>query len=376
MTRERSKGKKKIKVVLAGPYPKPGGMKGTYGRILDGILDSKIFQEEVEFLPLKLTLPADGNYLKRFCVDIYRFIAVMKYKPDIMHYILQKGNSVFREFPILKAAGLLRTATVVDNRGGGLQYYMTKWGKFVRRPMLRAILKAASFILVECPKDVSFVREKITDNCKRIPNSFPSSQFKRIHPANIDNFKEHNLRLIFSGRYSEKKGLLALMEALPLLSGKGFSVELHLTGQGDENIVNKMIVELVESPPPGIKVIDHGWDVDDLYGLLASCHIFIMPTTWYGEGHPNAVNEAMAAGLAMILGDWTHREDIVPEGGNIVVSPDDPQAIANAIITYAENPDILNKARHVNREWVKRYYLDSVVHPEILQVYHKLLSQP
>ncbi len=362
----------KIRVLLAGPYPAPGGMTGTYGRILENLRTSPVFAGEIEFIPHRVTLPADGNAARRMLIDLGRAAGSLRRRPDILHILMQKYRALYREFPILEAAHALGVRTVVDVRAGTLQWMLARRGARIQNAMMRRLLRRGDAVVLECVKDVAFVRETFGRGGLYLPNAILSRHFERIRPNPEPPGPGVPLRLIHSGRYSEEKGTGVLLEALRILSSRGVRAELHLTGEGREPEIQERIRRSVASPPPGIPVIDHGWDVPDLYALLASAHVFVMPTTWKGEGHPNAVTEAMMAGLGMILTDWIHREDVVPAEGAILVQPGDPGAVADAVERYAKDSALLDAARRANRRSVEERFLDRVCYPALLDLYRSL----
>lgn len=369
MKDHNSSERKRVKVVLAGPFPRPGGMQGTYGRILDGILSCPIFKEHIEFIPLRLTLPSEGNPLKRWFIDMGRYARVLAERPACIHYVLQRGRSLLREFPILTVSRFLGIRTIVDNRGGGIQDNLAENNHRVRKFLLRSILRNSDVLVMECVKDREFVKREFRREAAYVPNTIPESVFYRIRPAKMDIAAGEPIRIIYSGRYSTDKGVKTILQAMTSLSKRGVRAELHLTGESSDEEMSRLIREFCDTPPRGVRVVDHGWNVQDLYGLISSCHIFLMPTTHYGEGHPNSVNEAMAAGLAMILCDWRHREDVVPANGCRIVEPKNPGAIADAILYYAKNTEMLKKAGRSNRRQVETRFLDTSVMPVLLRAY-------
>jgi len=363
---------RKIRVLLAGPYPAPGGMPGTYGRILENLRTSPIFAEEIEFIPHRVSLPSDGNAARRMFIDLGRAGGSLRRRPDILHILMQKYRALYREFPFLEAAGALGVRTMVDVRAGTLQWMLGRAGAQLQNAMMRRLLRRGDAVVLECLKDVAFVSETFGRRSLYLPNVALARDYERVRPNPDPPGPGGALRLIHSGRYSKDKGTGVLLESLRILSSRGVRAELHLTGEGREPAILEMIRRHVESPPPGIPVIDHGWDVPDLYALLASAHVFVMPTTWHGEGHPNAVTEAMMAGLGMVLTDWIHREDIVPEEGALLVRPGDPGAVADAVERYATDPGLLDAARKANRRRVEERFLDRVCYPRLLELYRSL----
>ncbi|MHC4160104.1 MAG: glycosyltransferase family 4 protein [Planctomycetota bacterium] len=363
----------KIRVMLAGPYPHPGGMTGTYGRILNNLRTSPILAKKIELIPLRITLPADGNLIKRFMIDMVRFARSIRQKPDILHFIMQKYRSLYREYPILNIAKALGVKTIVDIRAGSLQNKLSRKGHKLQNAIMRDILRHGDAIALECKKDVPFIREHLGLEGIYIPNAVLEKDFRSTKSATLMLKKNQPLILIYSGRYWPEKGVDVMLKSLEILSKRGIKVELHLTGQGEDPELLKMINNFTEKPPEGTLVVDHGWNVPDLYGLLASAHVFVMPTYHPGEGYPNSVIEAMMAGLGMILSDWFHREDIVPEGGAIIIPPRDPAALADAVQRYINDSVLLVEAGQANRKFVEENYLDTVCYQRFLDLYKKLV---
>lgn len=363
---------KKIPVLLAGPYSKPGGMTGTFGRILNNMHQSSVFAQEVEFIPFRLTLPADGSLPKRWWIDMVRLCDSIRRKPTIMHLITQKYYSTFREYPLVRTARACGVKTIVDVRAGSLQAMLKRTTHRLQNLLMRSILLRADRLVLECKKDVPFVQNEFFRDSLFLPNTILESDFTRTVPARLTLTAGQPLKLIYSGRYTAAKGLPVMMQALDVLSARRVPVELHLTGQGAEPVIAELIRRYSAHPPPGTSLIDHGWDVPDLYALLASAHVFVMPTQHPGEGHSNSVSEAMMAGLGMILADWLHREDIVPEKGAIVVPAQNPAALADAAESYFHNPELLQMAGRTNRAFVEENYLDSICFPRLLDLYRHL----
>ena len=366
----------RISVLLAGPYPHPGGMTGTYGRILNNLRMSPVFEKDVDFIPHRVTLPADGGFVKREIIDLARGARSLIRRPDVLHFILAKFRSLYREYPILHAAKRTGVKTLVDIRAGSLQPMLERRGYRLQNGLMRSLLRAADAVVLECWKDVTFLQDQFEREGLYLPNVALASDFDRVKPSSDAPGDGRPIRLIHSGRYAHFKGTGVLLETMKILSERGLKAELHLTGQGSDPDLLREIRAYADDPPAGIRIVDHGWDVPDLYGLMASGHVFVMLTDWRGEGHPNVVTEAMMAGLAMILSDWRHREDVVPDEGAIIVPSTDHGALAAAIERFATEPGLLARAREVNRRRVKEHYLDSICYPRLLQLYKQLCSRP
>jgi len=74
--------------------------------------------------------------------------------------------------------------------------------------------------------------------------------------------------------------------------------------------------------------IEHAGYLDDVREVMARCHVFVLPS-YYGEGVPRTILEALATGRPVLTCDNVGCRDAVEHGGNgLVVAPRDPGALA------------------------------------------------
>ena len=74
---------------------------------------------------------------------------------------------------------------------------------------------------------------------------------------------------------------------------------------------------------------------------LNCSNAFVLPTQ--SEGCCNAIVEALAIGLPVISSEGAFNDDILDENNSIRVNPDDVDAIATAIKTLKDNPELCKK---------------------------------
>ena len=82
--------------------------------------------------------------------------------------------------------------------------------------------------------------------------------------------------------------------------------------------------------------------LDDVPGVLNKTDVFVLPT-YYREGVPRTILEALACGLPVITTDTPGCRDTVIEGENgFLVPPRDSRALAERMLTFLRKPDFVS----------------------------------
>ena len=136
-------------------------------------------------------------------------------------------------------------------------------------------------------------------------------------------------------RLVPQKGLDVLIAALPRLSGAAADWPVTLVGDGPEHTaLEQQARDLGVSGR--MRCLGFRSDPER---FLAEAAVFVLPSRF--EGMPNALLEAMAAGLAVIVTDASPGplEMVEPGVSGLVVPSDDPAALAKAMDALASDPE-------------------------------------
>ena len=163
-----------------------------------------------------------------------------------------------------------------------------------------------------------------------LPNPLPAAPAPALStgPFNATGF-------ITVARLVPQKGLDVLIAALPRLRGAAAVWPVTLVGDGPER-------ETLQQQAQDLGVSDRlrclGFRSDP-ERFLAEAAVFVLPSRF--EGMPNALLEAMAAGLAVIVTDASPGplEVVEPGVSGLVVPSDDPVALAEAMQGLAADPE-------------------------------------
>jgi glycosyltransferase involved in cell wall biosynthesis len=155
-------------------------------------------------------------------------------------------------------------------------------------------------------------------------------------PADLSEFNTpHGAFIVgFAGRDRPHKGINVLIDSLRWLPER-MPVHLFLMGKLEANKrVNKLI-----NNSPGKERIHLLKYREDAPAIAAACDAFIMPST-KREGLSRAVIEAMSCGTIPIVTDVGGLPELVINNqSGLVVPPENPEAIARAIMFLYEHPE-------------------------------------
>jgi glycosyltransferase involved in cell wall biosynthesis len=163
---------------------------------------------------------------------------------------------------------------------------------------------------------------------------------------------ERPLRLLFVGRMIREKGPLDAVRAVALLRDE-LAVTLDFAGSGpalDEARELSYRLGLDDI------VTLHGQLGPDALALLfGRSDVFVFPTYWK-EGFPTVLAEAMHAGLPIVTTQIRGAADHLDENVNaLFVPPRSPEAIAQAVLDLAGNPGLMASMAVSNRALVSRF---------------------
>ncbi|PCJ49781.1 MAG: colanic acid biosynthesis glycosyltransferase WcaL [Gammaproteobacteria bacterium] len=144
-------------------------------------------------------------------------------------------------------------------------------------------------------------------------------------------------KILYVGRLSAEKGIPILFDSISKLKNQNYDIELTLLGDGDDRayLENLSREKNLDSSIRFAGFVSH----EEIAKSLRDSDIFVLPS--FAEGIPVALMEAMAIGIPVIataVGGVT--ELVVDQETGLVVSPADPDSLANAITRYVDSPDL------------------------------------
>lgn len=146
------------------------------------------------------------------------------------------------------------------------------------------------------------------------------------------------IKFIFIARLLKEKGIFEFVEAAKIVKQKYPQTIFTVLGSIDTQSLGAMkqhqLDELIAS-----NLIEYPGHVNNVSEWIAKSHIFVLPS-FYREGVPRSTQEAMAVGRAIITTDVPGCRETVINGKNGFIVPKwNPQALAEKMIYFIENPE-------------------------------------
>jgi len=196
-----------------------------------------------------------------------------------------------------------------------------------------------------------------------IPNAVPVPKFLSSNSLKIYD-------ILFVGRLTQAKGVDILLKAVKILKNKHSKyLKIAIAGDGPlkENL-NNMAVEL--GVDGEVEFLGVRKDIEE---LMISSKIFVLTSRW--EGLPMVILEAMSRGMSIIATRVGGIPEIIENGKEgILISPEDPETLAQAINDLLENEELQEKLSQAAYRKVRENYSIEAYSANMLNFYGSLVN--
>ena len=193
-------------------------------------------------------------------------------------------------------------------------------------------------------------------------NSVPEASVVPLEAA-------RNVLLFTAGTEGKRKGAYVLMEALQRPELAEVDAAFHLAA-----VIEPLESQFATADLPQ-RITRQGYlPHADLLRLMRECDVFLMPS--FGEGFPNSLLEAMAAGLTPVVTPVGAVPEIVTDGQDgLVIPAGDAEALAGAIRRLADDPALRLQLARSAQERVRETFVAEVVLERLATGYEELLTR-
>lgn len=279
-------------------------------------------------------------YYKKFKAAQYDVVHSYTAKPNIYGSIAARMAGVKRIYPTIN----------------GLGYAFT--GNSVKNKMVRAVISILYRIAFLCSTKVFFqnsddAEELITrgivkrQKCVIIDgsgidlNAFPYSE--------LDN----TVSFFLAARLLVTKGIRTYIEAARIVRKTHHEARFMLAGAFDTSLDGIKQDELEYYIKDG--TIEYLGVVEDMPTALSKCTVFVLPS-YYREGVPHAVLEAMSIGRAILTTNGPGCKETINGQNGFMIEPGDYQELAEKMLWMLAHPEDVKKMGLESRRYAEKRF--------------------
>lgn len=335
----------KSKLLIVGAFPPAdakifGGIVTTCKVLLDSsfgdnfqliLIDSTQISNPPPHLVVRLLLA-----MKRF---VKFTVSVFSIKPDAILLFTSAGASVLEKGAMAWVARMLPIPIFLFPRGAAL--IDTVNASPFQKIWVKAAMRGATHILCQGPAWQRFAINVLCfeiTNTPIIENWSATPNLLQIGSTRSLSDNHHTPNLLFLGWLEQDKGIFELLEACHEVS-KSYRFKLSIAGRGHaerqalQYVTENSLIDCVEFV---------GWVTGaEKEAVLKNADILILPS--WAEGFPNAIIEAMAAKVAVIVTTVGNVPDLITDQKEaLLVPPRDSRALRYAIESLCKDPVLRN----------------------------------
>jgi glycosyltransferase involved in cell wall biosynthesis len=315
---------------------------------------------------LKKTLSAIGCY--------FRFLTALRSR-DLVHINPSLGPSaVIRDGVFLLIAKLCGKKVVVFFHG---------WDEGCERQIRRFFLLPFRFVFFRADAIVLLAtvfgqrlvdmgyRKKIYLQTTTVDDAMFS------HAASLttrgSQTASQAFNILYLSRIEKAKGIYEAIDAYALVKKGRPQVSLTVVGDGDE--LSRVRDYVADQGIPGVDFRGHlsGQAIRDAF---AEADAYLFPT-WYGEGLPISILEAMVYGLPVLTRPVGGIPDFFQDGKmGFLRETRDPGVFAELLEELIAAPELRRSMRDYNQRYAQQHFRPSIIAGRLEEIYLKTLALP
>ncbi|TRO10075.1 glycosyltransferase family 1 protein [Ectopseudomonas mendocina] len=224
----------------------------------------------------------------------------------------------------------------------------------------------AEKVIFQNPDDMRyFVSHGIVDvsKCVLIPGSGVDAEYFSYKPLPV----EGDLVFLMISRLLVEKGVRFYVAAARLIKSRYPNVRFTLLGPLDSSPDAIDLEEVKTWCDEGI--IEYLGETDDVRPFINDCHVFVLPS-FYGEGLPRTILEAMSVGRPILTTDNVGcRETVFENQNGFLVPVRDTGALADRMNWFVEHQDELESMGLRSRDLVMTHFEVDIINNMFLRVF-------
>lgn len=311
------------------------------------------WNEEVKYQQIGKRSKRNGSGIYWFLIDIVLFLKnLICFRPDYILFNPSIGVSALkRDFILQKISQILGFKTAIFIHGFDLPTF-----ERMNKVWLKTNFNQSSLIFVLAKKFKQKLKAiGVTTPIERTSTKVDDRLLKDFNISQRDGKRGD---ILFLSRVEKAKGIYETLDTFKLLKKDYPALKLRIVGDGSE--LNK-IIDKIKSEDIRDVFITGMLRGDDVAKAYQESLLLLLPS-YYGEGMPTTVLEAMAFGLPVITRPVGGLVDFFEDGKMGRMNETlYPQKIAEYIRPYLDDSELTLNTAKFNHKYATEHFLASNV---------------
>lgn len=235
--------------------------------------------------------------------------------------------------------------------------------RFISSMLYKIGFGCANNVIFQNNDDLNdFTRLKLCSKDKTYVVNGSGVNLNRFKPADLPN----KITFFFLGRFIYSKGIMDFLEAAKLLKSQYLDCRFVILGKFER--MNDAVPQADIERYIDDGVVEHFPETDNIALYYEQTSVFVLPT-YYREGTPRVILEAMACGRPIITTNTPGCKETVINGVNgYFVKPKDPKDLAEKCEVFIKDNDKIKKMGKESLKICREKYDVSKVNAQMLKI--------
>jgi len=197
--------------------------------------------------------------------------------------------------------------------------------------------------------------------------------------VNLDRYKfkdnslsKEHVSFLLTARLIKEKGIGLYIEAAKTLKKKYPNAEFHVIGPAQTSPSAIKVEQLNKLNDEGV-LVWHGHQYN-IVEHLTNRDVFVLPS-YYREGVPRSILEALAVGLPIITTDSPGcRETVIPSRNGFLIPPQSLKELIDAMEYFIINPDKIQEMGNNSRTYAVERFDVNIINSDLLKIINRVLK--
>jgi glycosyltransferase involved in cell wall biosynthesis len=193
------------------------------------------------------------------------------------------------------------------------------------------------------------------------------------YPNRVNNNTSDKIIFTLVARLIEEKGVNLYIEAAEEIKMRFPNAEFHIIGRPDQS-PSAINMEKLNQLHDAKIIVYHGQQ-DNVPKLLYASDIFVLPT-FYREGIPRSILEALSVGMPVITTDSPGCRETVNEGKNgFLIKPQSLEDLKRAMGYFLENPIQIKEMGIASRALAEKKFNVDIINDHLIALIKETMTK-